>query len=297
MYRCWGMIMTLAAACFYGGSAIVIKLAYFAGLQPAVLLPLQNMLSLALMWPLLLLTCGWATISRRQWLRLIILGVGGNLGISVCYFWSAQRIDVSLLGMILFTYPGFVLLYQVLFSRRQIRKGEAAVLALAILGMVLALNPLREKVHWDMAGVLLALGGALCYAFMNAYGEKLTHELPAPVITAITGSVSTLGLLVFLPVENWLRPDLDIEQCLLILASGLLSMVLPMNLMYLGIRRIGAFAASMISIVELPCTLVLACLILNEKLVLVQLLGGAMILLSVVWLQRLDTDPAEMTTD
>jgi drug/metabolite transporter (DMT)-like permease len=59
-----------------------------------------------------------------------------------------------------------------------------------------------------------------------------------------------------------------------------LSTVVPMNLMYLGMRRIGAFHASIISVAELPCILVLAYFILGERMTASQLLGGGMILLS-----------------
>ena len=84
-----------------------------------------------------------------------------------------------------------------------------------------------------------------------------------------------------MPPRHWLTPQYSGLHWILVATSALLSTVLPMNLMYLGIRRIGAFHASVASIAELPCILALAYLVLNERMTLAQMLGGGMILLSV----------------
>ena len=117
---------------------------------------------------------------------------------------------------------------------------------------------------------------------MNVYGQKLTRELSPMVITTVTATVSTMGILAVVPSRAPARSALLAGlQWLLVAASALLSTVLPMNLMYLGIRRIGAFHASVASIAGLPCILVLAYLILGERMNLWQMLGGGLILLSV----------------
>jgi len=75
---------------------------------------------------------------------------------------------------------------------------------------------------------------------------------------------------------------LSLRQWLYIAGLGLLSTVIPMNLLYLGIRKIGALHASIVSIVELPCILVLAYLVLHERMNIIQMLGGGMILLGLM---------------
>jgi drug/metabolite transporter (DMT)-like permease len=92
-------------------------------------------------------------------------------------------------------------------------------------------------------------------------------------------------MMALLPSRDWLSMDFSAGQWVLIVSSAVLSTVLPMNLMYLGIRRIGAFHASIVSIAELPCILVLAYFILLERLTPLQLSGGGLILLSIVLMQ------------
>jgi drug/metabolite transporter (DMT)-like permease len=282
MSHFYGLVMVFLAACCYGGAAIVIKLAYHAGLEPAGLLPLQNLLAIACLWPWILMSHGFPKLGRRQMGRLAWQGLLGNFAISICYFWAAQRIDVSLLSIILFTYPGLVLFYQIVFERHRVSARELLALLLALAGAVLAADPFHPlSVRIDSPGLLLAVGAAAAYAFMNVYGQKLTREHAPMVITTVTATVSTLTMFAVLPPRHWFAPHYSPVQWLFVAASGLLSTVLPMNLMYLGIRRIGAFHASVVSIAELPCILVLAYLILNERMTLPQMLGGGMILLSV----------------
>ena len=277
-----GIVLMFLAACSYGAAAIVIKLAYHAGLQPAGLLPLQNLVAVACLWPWMLMSQGFPRIDRRQMGKLLWQGLVGNFGISVCYFWAAQRIDVSLLSIILFSYPGLVLFYQIVVEKHRVAAREFLALLLAFAGGVLAANPFHPaSAGIDGLGLLLAVGAAATYAFMNVYGQKLTRELSSMVITTVTATVSTMGILAVLPSRHWLAPHYSQVQWLFVAASALLSTVLPMNLMYLGIRRIGAFHASVVSIAELPCILVLAYLILGERMNLWQMLGGGLILLSV----------------
>lgn len=281
MSHAYGIILMFLAACSYGAAAVVIKLAYRAGLEPAGLLPLQNLAAIACLWPWMLASEGSPKLGRRQMGRLAWQGLLGNFAISVCYFWAAQRIDVSLLSIILFTYPGLVLLYQVVIEKHRASAPELTALLLAFAGGVLAANPFHPaSAAVDGLGLLLAVGAAAAYAFMNVYGHKLTGELSPIVITTVTATISTLGLLAVLPPRHWLAPHYSQLQWLLVGACALLSTVLPMNLMYMGIRRIGAFNASVVSIAELPCILVLAYLILDERMTPPQMLGGGLILMS-----------------
>jgi drug/metabolite transporter (DMT)-like permease len=292
MSRFLGIVLMFLAACSYGAAAIVIKLAYRAGLQPAGLLTVQNLVAMICLWPILLLSLGMPRLRGHQARGLIYQGLLGNFALSVCYFWAARRIEVSLLSIILFTYPGLVLLYQMVVENHRVAPRELLALLSAVAGALLAVDPFHGTTgRIDGLGLLLALGSAATYAFMNIYGYKLTRDLSPMVITTLTSTVSTAAMLALLPSRDWLSMDLSAGQWVLIVASAVLSTVLPMNLMYLGLRRIGAFHASIVSVAELPCILVLAYLILQERLTPLQLSGGGLILLSIVLMQAA-ADPA-----
>ncbi len=291
MSRFLGIVLMFLAACSYGAAAIVIKLAYRAGLQPAGLLTVQNLVAMVCLWPILL-SLGMPRLRAHQARGLIYQGLLGNFALSVCYFWAAQRIDVSLLSIILFTYPGLVLLYQMVVENHRVAPRELLALLSAVAGALLAVDPFHGTTgKIDGLGLGLALSSAATYAFMNIYGYELTRDLSPMVITTLTSTVSTAAMMALLPSRDWLSMDFSAAQWVLIVASAVLSTVLPMNLMYLGIRRIGAFHASIVSVAELPCILVLAYFILQERLTPLQLSGGGLILLSIVLMQAA-ADPA-----
>jgi drug/metabolite transporter (DMT)-like permease len=281
-----GVLWVFLAACSFGAGAILIKLAYVTGLQPSQLLPLQNLVSILCLWPLLLMGKGFPKLHRADWLKLILQGLLGNFAISVCYFWSAQRIDVSLLSIILFTYPGFVLLYAMGVEKHRATAGECAALFLALGGGALAVGPLQTfSGSMNRWGLILAVGAAISYAFMNIHGARLARDLSSMAITTITSTVSTLALAAVLPPEHWISLPLSATQWLHIIGLALLSTVLPLNLLYLGIRRIGAFHASLISVAELPCILVLAFFLLGERINTWQMVGAGMIVLGLIVMQ------------
>jgi drug/metabolite transporter (DMT)-like permease len=286
MYSLYGCVLVFLAAGSFGASAIVIKLAYQTGLQPAQLLTLQNCVALLCMWPLLVFTYGLPRLKASQLRSLFFQGIFGNFGISVCYFWAAQRMDISLLTIIMFTYPGVVLLYGVLVEKRQVRFVELLSLGAAGLGCVFAVDPFHITFgEVDRWGLILGIGAALTYAFINIHGEKLARELPSQVVTTFSSTISTLGMLIVFPPALVFQSMPSWSQWELIIISALLCTVVPMNLIYMGIRRVGAFYASVISVSELPVTLWLAYFILGEHLNGWQLLGGILILSSVLLLQ------------
>jgi drug/metabolite transporter (DMT)-like permease len=112
----------------------------------------------------------------------------------------------------------------------------------------------------------------------------------------MTSTVSTVVLLALFPRQSWGSLAFPRADWIFILSLAVFSTVVPMNLIYLAIRRIGAFHASVVSVAELPCILVLAYFILSERMNSWQMLGGGMILLSLILTQRsqssIDTKPA-----
>ena len=72
---------------------------------------------------------------------------------------------------------------------------------------------------------------------------------------------------------------------LLVVLLGLLSTALPVTLFLAGIKWIGPGRAAVFSTLEPAFTLALAALLLGERLTGLQLAGGALILIAVVWLR------------
>ena len=176
-----------------------------------------------------------------------------------------------------------MLFYEIVMQKRRAAALEYLTLSLSAVGAILAVDPIHGLAGGgDALGILLAVGAAAAYAFLILCGKTLSRELPPLVVSTLTSTVSTLAMMAVLHPKHWFSLAILQQGWEYILVVAVLSTVVPMNLMYLGMRRIGAFHASIISVAELPCILVLAYFILSERMSVWQMLGGGMILLSFV---------------
>ena len=72
---------------------------------------------------------------------------------------------------------------------------------------------------------------------------------------------------------------------LLVLAISVVSTALPITLFLVGLRHVGAGRAAVLSTIEPLVTVLLAALVLEERIGLHQLVGGALILTAILWLR------------
>src|SRR4051794_17082800 len=137
-----GLLMCLASAACFGAMGIFGKLAYEQGATVGTLLTTRFAVAAIAFWILLAAT---GRLRRLRALRrsdvLLALGLGA-LGYSAqagAYFAALQRIDPSLLGLLLYTYPAIVTVAAIRLGRERASRRTATALALTSTGLVLVL--------------------------------------------------------------------------------------------------------------------------------------------------------------
>src|SRR3954452_23390412 len=106
-----GALICLASAVAFGGMGIFGKLAYEEGATVGTLLAVRFALAAALFWALVLATGAGRelrALSRRDVAAGLGLGACGYALQSGCYFAALERIDASLLSLLLYTFPAIV---------------------------------------------------------------------------------------------------------------------------------------------------------------------------------------------
>ncbi|MBP2645581.1 MAG: protein of unknown function transrane [Firmicutes bacterium] len=282
MCNWYGYILVVISAVFFGASSIVCKFTYATGLAPVPVLLMQGVLSCAISWGWVLVTNQAAGISRSLLLPMLAQGIIGSFLTSLLFFIALDEMGASLTTLLVFSYPAFVLVYNAIFVGRNVTPVEKIVLVMAFLGIVFCVDlPQLGLSHMSTKGILLALGAAITYAFMNINGERLLAEVALPVVTAWTQTLSLMMLVaIYQPV--WML-DVSLSwQQLGLLATGGGTLLIPIMIYMAGLKRIGAGIASILSTAEIPITLFLAWLLLGETLSLLQVAGGMLIMLSVM---------------
>src|SRR5262245_31098532 len=129
-----GPALCLASAAFFGAMPIFGRFAYEAGVSPGALLLVRFILAAAMLTTLLLARPGLRRVAdlsarpgrslSRGGTILLALGLGaaGYAAQAGLYFAALQRLDASLLSLILYTYPVLVTIAAVLLGRDRLTR-------------------------------------------------------------------------------------------------------------------------------------------------------------------------------
>jgi drug/metabolite transporter (DMT)-like permease len=230
---------------------------------------------------------GWARVRglpRRVVLTGLGLGAAGYALQSGLYFLAIERLDVSMVALLLYTYPVFVTVAAIALGRVEPSLRTGAALAIASTGLVLVLMAAGAGA-FDLVGAALALAAALTYTTYILVSDRIMGEvdpfaLAVLVLTGATASFTVTGL-----ATGSLGLALSGEAWLWLLLIALVSTVFAVSAFFAGLRRVGPSEAAILSTFEPPVTVALAFLVLGEQLTQLQLAGGALVLAAVVLLQ------------
>lgn len=288
-----GLLLILVSAAGYSFFAIFTKLIYdnstFAPLDVVIW---RFLIAAPITW----LWMGWTRRgqgeTRRQRLpRKRLLGLGMLFGVvATVAFFAVERLPVSLYTVLIYTYPTLVAVGAIAFGERLSQQGWLA-LGLTIIGAVLTVpNLFQGLAGVDGLGVIFVLTNAVTYALYILLSNR-TLRGASDLSGASAWSISGSFLLVILLIgaraaageATPLPPNPTVWASFIGLA--VISTVIPIFTFYAGMHRLGAPRAAIISMLEPVLTLVWAVVLRHEHLQLIQVVGAALILMSVVVLQ------------
>ncbi|RIK20683.1 MAG: hypothetical protein DCC53_09640 [Chloroflexi bacterium] len=282
-----GLLLIIVAAAGYAIMPILAKVVYADGtLHPMDVVTWRFIFATPLIWILLRVLRVPAPAEPTPRGAMLLLGVL-FAAVTACAFFALDRIPASLYTVLLYSYPAMVALISSLMGEPLSVRGWIA-LGLTLVGVTLTV-PLETigSDAFDGVGILLAVFNAAIYAgYLVISGRALRGRRGVSHVTAwvITGAL--LPLIVLAPFRGLNLPSVP-EAWVGLIAIALFSTVMPLFAMLGGTARLGAARASILSTFEPVVTVLLAVLLLpdTERLTLLQVAGGALILFSVILLQ------------
>jgi drug/metabolite transporter (DMT)-like permease len=290
-----GTAFSLASGAAFGSMAIFGKLAYDEGANVGTLLATRFIVGAALFWALVI---AGGALSEARGLRRSDVGLGLALGAAGyaaqagLYFVALQRIDASILALLLYTFPAMVTVAAVALGRERVTRRRLIALGLTSVGLVLVLTGAMGG-SFDTLGAVLALGAAVVYTTYILTSQGAAGRISPYLLSALvcTGAAVTLTLGSSLLGE--LHPAAVTAKGWLWLACiGVVSTVVAIGFFFAGLRRVGPTSASILATVEPVVTVLLAFVVFGETLAALQVLGAALVLTSVVVLQARAREPA-----
>jgi len=157
-------------------------------------------------------------------------------------------------------------------------------LTLALLGTYLLTYADARPTDW--LGVMMILSASACYGWHLVLGQWTLADLDSRTVTLYTVSamaavVTIARLAVGIP---WTPISLQGWTAILLLA--LIPTALARLLVFTGLRRLGGVQTSLLGVAELLVALLLAHLLLGERLSLWQWIGGGLLVTSVLFIGR-----------
>jgi len=280
-----GVLLCVSSAVAFGAMGIFGKLAYDEGATVGTLLATRFVLAAALFWVLLVCAGGARALrglSRRDLALAITLGAVGYGAQAGCYFAALDRLDASLLALVLYTFPTMVTVAAIALGRERASLRTAAALALASTGLVLVLAGAAAGAL-DPLGTALGLTAAVVYTTYILISDGVAARVEPVALSTLVCSGAAVSLTLVGLADGDLQPG-TVSATGFVWLGGIavVSTVGAIALFFAGLRRVGPSAASILSTVEPVVTVALAYAVFGESLGLAQLAGGALVLAAVV---------------
>jgi drug/metabolite transporter (DMT)-like permease len=280
-----GALLCLASAVCFGAMAVFGKLAYDAGVGVTTLLCVRFVLAALALWGAVLATGQVPRVRRETLLAALALGGVGYALQSGLFFAALERMDASLLALLLYTYPAMVTAAAIVLGRERPSRLRTGALVVASCGLVLVLAGAADGAL-DPLATVLGLGAAVTYTTYILVSDAATGDLePLPLAALVsTGAAVTFALAA--AGTGSLELGFAGDGWLWLGLIALVSTVGAIVLFFAGMRRVGPSTAAILSTLEPVVTVVLAYVAFGEGLNAVQLAGGALVLGAVVALNR-----------
>lgn len=279
-----GAVLCLLSAVAFGAMAIFGKLAYDDGVTVGDLLLVRFGIAAGVLLLVVRARGGFGGLPRRTVLAAFGMGAVGYAAQSASYFAALDRIDASLVALLLYVYPVLVMVGAVVLGRESWSGRRTAALVLALGGMLLVLTGAATG-RFDLLGTVLGLTAALVYTAYILTGHRLLAGIEPIALTALVCCGAATTYAVSSAVRGGPTLDFGAAGWGWLVAIALVSTCGAIVLFFAGLARVGPSVAAILSVLEPLTTVALAAAVFGESLSPSQLLGGTLVLVAVLVVQ------------
>jgi drug/metabolite transporter (DMT)-like permease len=275
--------MVLASATGFGFLAILAKIGYAEGLGSAQALAFRfliaavGMLALAVLFgqnPL--------RLERKRLALLLAMGAVVYCAQSFTYFIALRSLPASLVVLIAYIYPSLVVAAGWLFLHRAVSPMHLLALAGSFVGLVMLVGGAQFQIAWAL---LLAIASPVIYTAYILVGERVMGSVPALAASAVIITGAAFSFCLLAAINHELAFPATAGGWAVVVGLAVFPTMVAISLFLAGLPRVGASRAALLSTWEPVVTVGLAVILLGDRLSLIQVLGGILVLLAVVIVQ------------
>jgi drug/metabolite transporter (DMT)-like permease len=207
---------------------------------------------------------------------------GTSLGMtSVFYYLSVRYIDVSIAIVLLMQTVWMGVLLEWFLEKRKPSTQKTVAVFIVLLGTILATNILNNSVTIDWRGIFWGLLAAASFTTTMFTANRVAIGISSAqrsLYMLFGGAVIVFSFALFTQITPF-NFDIFLKWGIFLALFGT---IIPPILMNAGFPITGIGLGSIVSALELPVSVMMAYLILNEKVVFVQWLGIVLIIVAII---------------
>ncbi|MFT3749692.1 MAG: EamA family transporter [Agriterribacter sp.] len=281
-----GFVITFIGAVLFSTKAIAVKVAFRnTNMNGLTLLTLRLLFSLPFY-----IIAAWiaaskknsASLTVRQWIYIILLGLFGYYLSSLFDFIGLQYISAGLERLILFLYPSFAVLINAWIFKQPVNRTQKIALILTYAGILLAyagefrIDTGNRNFIWGSFLIFLC---SITYAIYIAGSGRMIPQVGASRFTAYAMLAATVGVFIHYAIQEKAQIfQLSSAHWVYGVYLAVFATVLPTFMLSYGMKQIGTNNVAIISTIGPVSTIMQAHFILDEPLFTEQLLGTALVI-------------------
>jgi drug/metabolite transporter (DMT)-like permease len=293
-----GLAAAAGAATLWAISGVFGKILMTGWVSPSQLVFYRSAFGSALLAAILLLkNKALLKVSLHDLPFLIALGVLGLALTQFFYYAAIRSMSVGLAILLEYLAPLWIILFERLWRKKPIARAKILALALALSGCFLVSLPAGSGAQLSSKGLFFGIAAGICFASYSLMSQQALKSYPETAVlfyslffTALFWGVLASGI-----KASWLT--MSHFQFGLILYVTTLGTVVPFFLFVFALKCLEASQVGIISTLEPVLAAVIAWIHLGERLTLMQIVGGFLVLSAIVLLQTLQPKLASEITE
>jgi len=218
-------------------------------------------------------------IRFNNWPLLLIRGLAGAVAMTF-FFWTIDLIGLLTATLYLYVYPVFAILFAVLLFKERFSLWILVPLGAAIAGLYLIVNPTFEDFSLGHGiGLATALLGGVARAALRQLRKSDSPSNIVILFMSLAVVLSGIGA-TLMPGQSWSftpSPNLNFRTIWILLVAIALFSALSHILVTIAYRSLSTAVASIMTMLILPITAVIAVFYFREALTVYKIVGGLLI--------------------
>lgn len=285
-----GYIAVIVSSFCFGFNGFFGKVGYELGYTPLRLLTVRFTVAALVMWGIALVRGAKAykcTLAELRW--YVPQGIAYALT-ALGFFNALKFMPAGLVGIFFYVHPLVTMLFASLLFGEKAGKKVLLAAFLAICGTALV-SWSGGSLSASIPGLMWIAFSACSYSAFTLIGQKTTANQDSTVVTTYSITFCAVFLASLNPPLYMMDGTLTSRMWLVGLGIGIVCSVLAILLYVVGIKAIGASRTAIVSAAEPLAGVLIASLLLAERLVFWQWMGMALIVVAVASLQESEEIP------